>query len=469
MAGPDHTSSNPSATGDQTAPVARNEDAPVRMLQVLAGALMIFPSDSVVAAVGASGFMASLVAMGLFAIYLAAVALGHHDPTQHRNPLRVTLAALWCVSLISYALMHLGELPVEERLSADRWLLLLAAMTGVALVAAEGLLTLQGVRRVVRVLAWGGAFCGTVAGLQFWLNVDVAATLRLMPGFTAGEDYSAIISRGALNRVAGTALHPIELGVVAGMLLPLGIYLGVYDRAQSARRRWAPTVLIAVALPVSVSRSAVLALVIALAVLFVLLPPRHRLVGFLLLPFGLVGVFMTTPGLITTLSSFFAAGGNDPSVATRVDDYPMAFALVAERPWFGQGGATFFPETALQILDNQYLKSAVELGIVGLVAVTLYLALPFFLALSARQRSTDPEMRMLCAALAAAVAPAMICSFTFDAFSFPMFTLLHALLVGLVGACWSVVRREQTPAEAPRAVQVMLIRAQRPTSHRREL
>jgi O-antigen ligase len=469
MAGPGRTPLGACVEGELELPYTAHDDAPVRLLQVFAGALMVFPSDSVVAAVGAAGFMASLVAMALFAMYLAAVALGHHDPRLRRSPIRVTLAAMWCVSLVSYALMHLREMPELEALSADRWLLLLAAMTGVILVAAEGLSTLGDIRRVVRVLVWGGAFCGLVAGLQFYLNLDVAAMVRMLPGFTASEEYSSIISRGALNRVAGTALHPIELGVVAGMLLPVAIYMGVHDLKRPRWRRWTPTVLILASSTVSVSRSAVLALVIALAVLLALLPPRHRLVGLILLPFGLIGVFMTTPGLITTLSSFFAAGQNDPSVATRVDDYPMVVALVTERPWFGQGGATFFPETALEILDNQYLKTAVELGLVGVAALTLYLALPFFLALSARRRATDPEMRMLCAGLAAALAPATICPLTFDAFSFPMFTLLHALLVGLTGACWAVVRTEQSLLVAAPPRDVALRQCHQPTSHWGEL
>jgi O-antigen ligase len=469
MAGPGRAPLGACLEGElELSPTARG-DAPVRLLQVFAGALMVFPSDLVVPAVGAAGFVASLVAMALFAVYLAAVALGHHNPSLRRSPVRVTLAAMWCVSLVSYALMHLREVPELEALGADRWLLLLAAMTGVILVAAEGLSTLGDIRRVVRVLAWGGAFCGLIAGLQFYINVDVAAILRMLPGFTASEEYLSISSRGALNRVAGTALHPIELGVVAGMLLPVAIYMGIHDLGHPRWRRWTPAVLIVVSITVSVSRSAVLALVIALAVLLALLPPRQQLVGLALLPFGLVGVFMTTPGLITTLSSFFAAGRNDPSIGTRVDDYPMVAALVAERPWFGRGGATFFHETALEILDNQYLKTAVELGLLGVAALTLYLALPFFLALSARRRATDPEMRMLCAGLAAALAPATICPLTFDAFSFPMFTLLHALLVGLAGACWAVVRTGESLLVTVPARKVALRQSQQSTSHRREL
>ena len=97
----------------------------------------------------------------------------------------------------------------------------LAVITGVALVAAECLGSLGDLRRVLRVLCWGGAFCGLVAALQFWISLDVAPYLRELPGFSLNFDNPGIVDRGALNRVTGTAINPIELGVVAGMLLPL--------------------------------------------------------------------------------------------------------------------------------------------------------------------------------------------------------------------------------------------------------
>ena len=84
-----------------------------------------------------------------------------------------------------------------------------------------------------------------VAALQFWMSMDIAPYLRELPGFSLNFDNAGILDRGALNRVAGTAIDPIELGVVAGMLLPLAIYLAMYDSERSLRSRWAPVALIA--------------------------------------------------------------------------------------------------------------------------------------------------------------------------------------------------------------------------------
>ena len=77
--------------------------------------------------------------------------------------------------------------------------------------------------------------------------------------------------------------------------------------------------------------------------------------------------------------------------------------------------------------------------------------MPVIVALVARRRSGDPELRLLCAALAGAALAAALCSFTFDSLSFPMFANVHALVIGLVGAGWRLAARGRAPASAPAA------------------
>ena len=420
----------------------------VPMLQLFALTVMVIPSDTVIGAIGANGYPAALVGMFAFAAFIAATLLGLHNPLHERHPVRSVLCLLWLSVLATYVVMDRSALGVAQAAAADRLLMQLAVVTGIALVAAECLISLAEVRRVLRALTWGGAFCGVVAALQFWLSLDISPFLRELPGFSLNFENPAIIARAALNRVAGTAIHPIELGVVAGMLMPLAIYLAISDTDRSPRRRWAPVVMIGLAIPASVSRSAILAFAVALAVLVVLMPARQRVLAMCGLPFAVVGVFMTAPGLIGTLRSFFAAGTADQSIATRVDDYPLVQRLVEQAPWFGHGGGTYISENALDILDNEYLKTAIELGLVGLVALAAFFLVPVAAALIARHNSSDPELRLLCAALAGAALAAAVCSFTFDSLSFPMFANVHALVIGLIGACWRFAARAEAPATA---------------------
>ena len=416
-------------------------------LQIYVVALMLFPSDVVFKPVGAYGFAAALVAMSLFGLYLAASPLGLHDPLSFRYPTRSCLILLWLASLASYAVMHMTEQTSQSKLAADRWLMQLAAISGVALVAAEGLHGLPDIKRVLRALTWGGAFSGMVAALQFFIAFDLTPYLRmLLPGFTINAENTAVVARSGLRRVTGVAIHPIELGVVSGMLLPIAIYLAMHDTGRSARSRWLPVLGLSVAVTVSVSRSAILAAGVALIVFLVLLPAQQRLTGLAAVPVALAAVFMTARGLIGTLVSFFSAGASDASVAARVDDYPLVERLVRQAPLFGRGGGTYIPVDPLEILDNQYLTTAIELGLVGLLAVVVFYVLPAVTALVARRRTPDPDLRALCAALAGAVLAAGLASVTFDALAFPMFASVYALIVGLVGCAWLLATRPGTPA-----------------------
>ena len=448
---------------------SRSQAVPV--LQLFALTVMVIPSDTVINAIGAAGYPAGLVGLFAFAAFVAATVLGLHNPLQHRHPVRSVICLLWIAALVSYVLMDRSMLSVTQTAAADRLLMQLAVITGIALIAAECLTSLFDVRRVLRALVWGGAFCGVVAALQFWMSMDIAPYLRELPGFSLNFDNAGILDRGALNRVAGTAIHPIELGVVAGMLLPLAIYLAMYDSERSLRSRWAPVALIGIAIPTSVSRSAILSVTLALAVFVVLMPARQRLVGLCAMPFALCAVFMSAPGVIGTLTAFFRAGNSDPSVATRVDDYPLAERLVAQAPWFGHGPGTYIPENLLDVFDNQYLKTVVELGLVGLVAFVACLLVPLIAALVARWHSDDPELRMLCAALAGAVLAATVCSFTFDSLSFPMFSNVFALVIGLIGACWRLAAASHPPAlaDARREPIAPYLEAAKPTSTTRTL
>ena len=233
------------------------------------------------------------------------------------------------------------------------------------------------------------------------------------------------------------------------MLLPLAIYLALHDTDRTALKRWTPVALIGLAIPASVSRSAVISVVLACAVLIVLMPTRQRLVALFAAPVALAGVFMSAPGVIGTLAAFFQAGSSDDSVKARVYDYPEVERLVREAPWFGQGGGTYLPEHLMYILDNQYLKTAIELGLVGVVALAAYFLVPLISALVARRRSSDPDLRLLCAALAGVALAAGVCSVTFDSLSFPMFSNVYAVVIGLIGASWRLAAREEAGVAEP--------------------
>jgi O-antigen ligase len=223
--------------------------------------------------------------------------------------------------------------------------------------------------------------------------------------------------------------------------------MGIHDTGRSARARWLPVPLIALAVPVSVSRSATIGLAITMGFLIVLMPVRQRVVALAAVPIALAGLFMTAHGLIGTLVSFFGLGDHDLSITHRTNNYPYVEHVVREAPLFGHGGGTHINDTtnivsAAHILDNQFLKTAIELGLVGMVALAALFLVPMLAALVARRRSADPDLRLLCATVAGGALAAGVCSFFFDSFSFPMFYNVFALVAGLAGASWRLAQRE---------------------------
>jgi O-antigen ligase len=433
------------STPARALPAARLENGrerAVTVLQVYAVVMLVIPSDIVIQAMGGAAFPAGLIGMFAFAVWAVASLLGLHDPRPYRSPVRAVLGAFWLVSLISYALMNRSQLGVHELKGADRYLMDLTIMTGIAFCATEFLTSLDAVRRVLRAVCWGASFCGVVATLQFWLKLDITPYLRLLPGFSLTSDNAGITARDALNRVAGTAIHPIELAVVSSILLPLAIWLAIYDGDRPAWKRWAPVALIGASAMVSVSRSAILCIAITLAVMLIAMPGRQRLAAMAALPVALAGAFMSAHGLIRTLLHLIGVGSADSSIAHRVDNYPYVEHLVRKAPWLGQGVGTYIPDTPVHILDNQYLKTVIESGLVGIAALAALFLVPMVASLIARAHSRDPALRLLCAATAAGLLAAAVASATFDSFSFNMFFATLALDLGLAGAAWCLVREE---------------------------
>jgi hypothetical protein len=326
-------------------------------------------------------------------------------------------------------------------------LIQLAMYSGAILVGAEWVRSLADVRRILRALCWAAVFCGLIAVLQY-RNLDLSVYIRELPGFRQNHLTGGIMARGALNRATGLAISPIELGVAAGMLIPIGVYMGLYDRERTKFKRWLPLAVITMMVGVSVSRSAIISVVVAFSLLVVFLPPMPRAGALCAVPFATGGAFMMAHGLLGTLTSFFAAGSKDSSVQYRLHDYPVAEKLWMQAPWFGHGGGTYLPINAIDIFDNQYLTTTIEWGALGVLALCVFLVAPAVAALIARSRTRDPELRLLCAALAGAGLAMAFCSLTFDSLSFPMAANLYALVVGLIGACWRLAMGEQAETAA---------------------
>jgi O-antigen ligase len=88
------------------------------------------------------------------------------------------------------------------------------------------------------------------------------------------------------------------------------------------------------------------------------------------------------------------------------------------------------------VLDNQWLGTLVDSGILGVAALAAMHLTAIGLAARALRRSAAPEDRHLCACLIAVQLVAIAVGGTFDSFGFTTFATTVAVFIGLSGAMW---------------------------------
>ncbi|WP_306906547.1 O-antigen ligase family protein [Arthrobacter pascens] len=338
-------------------------------------------------------------------------------------------------------------------------MLLILASAGIAFATTESVRRLEDAMQLVRWLLAGASVCCVIAIFQFVTRTDpLEAITDYMIGFVKNTDVGSQ-PRGMFMRVAGTTMHPIELGVVSSMLLPLSVWRAVHDKQGSRLLHWITVALLVLANAMTVSRSALIGLLIALLVTIPFLPRVERIWAIVVAPLGAAMLFLTVPGLITTMIAATTAGNTDPSITYRTNDYPLALRLLGDRPWLGIGPGTWIPTRPIDNFDNEYLLVAVTMGVVGLIAFIAYLLVPVLASFMAAWNAKENDISLLSAAVAAAGLIATVTSGAFDSMSFPVFALLCPFFIGLSGGSWLIVKSqletnrstlwESTPVHVP--------------------
>jgi polysaccharide biosynthesis protein PslJ len=431
----------------------------VFFITVYAFLLLCIPSQLIIRPIGSPGTPANL--WGIFCLLWWVVAtLGGQNRVHGWTPTRTTFGLLALAVLTSYAagtatgwyapanihqrtdelwtLVAVQPAAMNEKIvsAADRGLLSFMGWAGVVLLTCEGL---RGWRDLELIVTWLSRFGGFVAALgiiQYFTGLDIAA-LFTIPGLSANSEFGEVTTRSVVNRVSSTAVHPIEFGVVMAGLFFLALHRSLFT--PTSKLSWVPTLLIGIALPMSVSRSAIVAIAIIGIVIFAGWPSRWRFAALLVLPFAVVGMKLLAPGLLGTIRSLFTNVSVDPSVTGRTEDYDAVLTVYANHPLFGQGLYTFVPRY-YRILDNQMLMSLIELGALGLTALIVFIITGYLLARGARRRSADPREQDLALAISGAIVGIVVSYFTFDAWGFPMVAGLTFLLIGMAGAASHVSR-----------------------------
>ncbi len=365
------------------------------------------------------------------------------------QPVRWAVFAYFTTMLISYLAGLIRGLTGIESNAQNFAMLAALQFCGVILMTADGIANWERLQLVLKVYAVSAAFMAMVAMIQAFLKFDIAAYLTL-PGLEFKGGVRGFERRGpgaeTLFRVGGTATHYIEFSVVMAMAAPFALHLARFTEEKWQRRGFAViAMLCAAAIPVSISRTGILALVLAALVMFRLWNWRVRY-NLMVMGGGLIAVIaVAKPGVLGTLRSLFFAGSEDPSVQGRLLDYSFVAHWFAQRPLVGRGPRTLVPELYGGIvLDNQWLYTLVTEGVVGVGALAALHITGITLAAIAMRRSTRDEDRHLCGALISSQVIAIAVAATFDSMYYTSYTSTLALLLGLCGAVWRFTHPART-------------------------
>jgi polysaccharide biosynthesis protein PslJ len=401
--------------------------------------LLLLPARYVFAPLGAAGTPAQMIAI------VIALWWGSHWMSRTkarklgRQPVTRTMLLFTTAVLISYIVATTRSIDTLELNATDRSLLSLLGWLGVVLVAGTLIPVRHRLDQLLRRTVTFGTLLAALGDLQFLTGRTFTEYLQI-PGLSENEDLTSVLEREGLNRAAGTAVHPIEFGVVITMLLPIALHFAVHDLHRPAWRRWLPVAVIAMAIPASVSRSSILCGSIVMGFLLPTWETMMRRLAYLALVVGGGLVFVGVPGMLGTLLQLFSGISEDSSARSRTDSYGVAVDFISRTPMFGRGFSTFLP--AYRILDNQYLGSLIEVGVFGVLSLLGLFITGILSALLVRHRSHNPNTRSLALSLAAAISAGATSFAFFDAFAFSMISGLMFYLLGMINALYSLQSQE---------------------------
>ena len=392
------------------------------------------------APLGGVGQPSTVLAAVLFFLYLLAWSHPAFAVDRNRQPIRVA-GVLWlCAILASYVSATRHSMPGLELNGADRGLIVAVGLLGVLLLVADGIASMDKLQTLIRRIVIGATAMATIGVTQFFTGLDVVKYI-IIPGLSSQTPYTNLLGRDAFHRPSSTAAHPLEFAAVLAICLPLAVHQARYAPRGSRLRRWLQVAVIALALPMTVSRTAFVGLIVGMAVILATWPKRDRRIAYLVAIGSILALRTVIPGLLGTIRNLFLGIGTDASAQERNLAFHLAAPFISAHPLFGRGFGTLVPLTYF-FTDDQYLNTLVETGFIGLLALLALFATSWSLARRARRATADDELRHLAQALAASVAVALVTYATFDALGYKIVAGLTFLLLGCIGAMWRLTRQK---------------------------
>ncbi|MHC3000549.1 O-antigen ligase family protein [Microbacterium sp. HJ5] len=410
-----------------------------RLVIVYVVLLYAVPSNVTISSMGALGRPHFLWGLAMFAFWaVSRLQWRSVDVVSTWQPVRVAFVVFFVIALVSFAEAMLRGQPGDQVSQLITSMLRLLSWAGVLLVIIDGVRTMRDVSRIIRVVAIGAALLALLALLQSFTGQSYVDFWGSIPGLATGD--GGIAERAGRIRPAATATHPLEFGTILNAALPLCVAGALSQGFGRGRARssvawwWGASALLTVVALMSVSRSSIIGLAVAVVLIVPAMPRRTRLLV-VLGGFAVIAVMVAlTPGLVgTTLSLFTSTDGSTLSRTGALERLP---GFVSASPLIGIGFGTFLPR--YYVFDNGWAGLAIELGILGVVAFAGLIGAAVWSAWQARRRSESPLVGLTGHAVAASVITAAVVLAFFDGLAFPMSGGFLFVMMGLCAAIRSV-------------------------------
>ncbi|MFK0117966.1 O-antigen ligase family protein [Streptomyces sp. NPDC090994] len=431
-------------------PLGRRFDATAILTVYLVLAFFV-PSNLALPALGGVGTPANVFALLGLLWYLATWLGGRILPAPGTRPVRIVMCLLGLAVLAAYLANSLRGSSHQEVLGADRGLIGFLVWVSLVVLVSAGVRERGRLDVLMRRMVVMGSVVAAIGFYDFFAATNIADSIHI-PGLRTSVAQVSVMDRGSFTRPRSTTAQPLEFGGMLAILLPFAIQQA-FDpvrRHLPALRRWGPVLLIGGALPLTVSRTSVLGLLLVALVMVPRWKPARRWAAIGIMAASVAVFKVLVPGLIGTITELFASflSNSDSSTQARTVKYSAIVPYLKEHPLFGRGFGTFTPDLYF-FTDNQYMLTAAETGLLGVVALfALFLAGIHHGGAVRRLARTDSD-RELGQAFFASALVALVISATFDSLSFPMFAGIFFLTLGAGSSYLGFVRREaaRTPRE----------------------
>jgi O-antigen ligase len=395
-------------------------------------ALILVPANLVVKPLGGAGSPAQIIGL-LAGGWWLGTQFGRAEarPPTRRSYVLIAMLAFVVMIVVSYIVATSRPIGDLELSSADRGILEIFSWLGIFLLVCTEVTSRAALDRTLRLLVILVGVAAALGVTQFLTGISFVDSISI-PGLSPNQALTSIYGRNGFARPAGTSVHPIEFGVLLAMTLPIALHYAINDVGRRSRFvRWIPVAAIAIAIPISISRSALIGVVVVLAIVLPGWPARRRRLTYLTIVVVLGTVYIAIPGLLGTLLGLFTGIGTDDSALSRTNSYDLAASFIARAPLLGRGFSTFLPE--YRILDNQYLGLLIEIGFIGILIFIGLLLTGTYEASRLAVGGADLQTRALGRSLMAAIVAAACAYATFDALGFNQVASLTFFLLGCVG------------------------------------